>query len=82
MAATLREIKEWLNQANKNKATHLIVAVDRYDYNNYPVYVTANEDIHKEIERIDNADMQGIDEIYDMSISIEKQLNEDRAYHT
>lgn len=81
MTATLQDIQGWLTKAKEHKATHLIVAVDRYDHSNYPVYVTADEDVHKEINRIDNADMQGIDEVYNMTIDIDKQLSEHRAYH-
>lgn len=82
MSATLQDIKHWLSKAKEHKATHLIVAVDNYNFNNYPVYVTADENIHKEIERINDADIQGIDEVYNMSMSIGEQLSERRAYHT
>ena len=82
MSATLQDIKHWIAKAKEHKATHLIVAVDRYDHDNYPVYVTNDENVHKEIERLDNASMQGIDEIYNMSMDIDKQLSEHRAYHT
>ena len=81
MSATLQEIKGWIEEAYKRDATHLIIAVDTYDYENYPVYVTANEKIQKEIEHIDNADLQNIDEVYNMSMNIDKQLSERRAYN-
>jgi len=81
MSATLQDIKRWLDEAKKDNATHLIVAVDRYDHDNYPIYVTSDKDVQKEIERIDNASMQGIDEVYNMSMPIDKQLSECRAYH-
>ena len=82
MSATLQEIKNWLEEAHKQNATHLIVAVDRYDHDNYPVYVTPRENILKEIERVDNADMQGVDEVYNMSMNITQQLSEHRAFNT
>lgn len=81
MTATLQDIQHWLEQAKINKATHLIVAVDTYDHDNYPVYVTSDENVQDEMERITVQSMQSIDEVYNMSMSIEKQLKERRAYH-
>ena len=81
MTATKSDIERWLDSAIDQNASHLIVAVDRYDHDNYPVYVSRDEDIRKEIERVESASMQGIDEIYNMSMSIEEQLNEYRAYN-
>lgn len=81
MTATKQDIKFWLETAKNRGATHLIVAVDRFDYENYPVYVSHYEDINKEIKRINRNSMQGIDEVYNMSLDIEEQLNEHRAYN-
>ena len=81
MSATLQDIQGWLDEAKKDNATHLIIAVDTYDHENYPVYVTSDENIQKEIERIENASMQNIDEVYKMSMSIDEQLSEHRAFH-
>ena len=81
MTATKPDIERWLQTAKENEATHLIVAVDTYDHDNYPVYVTADEDIKKEVERVESGSMQGIDEVYNMSMDIDEQLNEYRAYH-
>ena len=79
MTATLQDIKGWLERAKQLKATHLIVAVDTYDYDNYPVYVSEDEDVHKEYDRIIGSSMQGVDEVYNMSMDIETQLKERRA---
>lgn len=81
MTATLRDIKDWLEQAKDGGATHLIIAVDRYDHDNYPVYVSPQEDVEKEYERIIGSSMQGIDEVYNMSMDINKQLKEHRTMH-
>ena len=81
MTATKLEIIMWLEKARAQGATHLIIACDRYNYDNYPIYVTAKEDVRKEIRRIIRQNMQSIDEVYDMSMSLEEQLNEHRAVH-
>jgi len=81
MTASRTDIERWLDSAKEKGASHLIVAVDTYNHDNYPVYVGHNEDIRKEIERVENGSMQGIDEIYNMSLDIDKQMSEYRAYN-
>lgn len=79
MTATKQDIEGWLQSAKQKGASHLIVAVDTFDHDNYPVYVGYNEDIQEEIDRITNLSMQGIDEVYNMSMDINKQLKQVRA---
>ena len=81
MTATIQDIKYWIETAKEKGATHLIVAVDRYDFENYPVYVSEKEDAHDEYVRIMKLKMHGVDEIYKMSMDIDKQLAEHRAFH-
>lgn len=81
MTATLQDIKYWIERAKEKNATHLIVAVDRFDFENYPIYVSEKQDVNDEYARIMKSDMQGIDEIYNMSMDINKQLAESRAFH-
>jgi len=81
MTATRSDIETWLKSAKEKGASHLIVAVDRYDHDNYPIYVGPDEKIQEEIQRVDAGNMQGIDEVYNMSIDIDEQLSEYRAYN-
>ena len=62
MTATLQDIQRWLESAKEKGASHLIVAVDTYNYDNYPVYVGHNEKIEDEIKRVQSQRMQGIDD--------------------
>jgi len=81
MTASLQDIRYWLEKAKELKATHLIVALDSYDHINYPVYITANKDVNKEYNRIVKSNMQSVDEVYNMSISLDKQLSEFRSHN-
>jgi len=47
MTATKEDIEFWLSVAVIKEATHLIVAVDTYDHENYPVYVSKNKNSKK-----------------------------------
>lgn len=46
MAATRMDILRWIDQRPED-ATHMIVVCDTYDWEDFPVYVTANEDVHE-----------------------------------
>ena len=81
MTATRQNIEGWLEEAKRLGASHLIIAVDRFDYDNYPVYVGYNQDVNKEIKRIEGSSMQGIDEVYNMSKDIDEQLKQRRAWN-
>lgn len=86
MAATKEEIRSWLNRAKnggwKNRPiTHVIVVCDTFDWDDYPVYVYEGQDINEEIYNFNNDSMQRIMEVYNMSLDIEDQMNEYRAYH-
>ena len=81
MSATAEDIKGWLKEAQRQGATHLIVACDTYDHDNYPVYVMSNQNIQQEISQRRGQNMQTIDEVYNMAMDIEFQLNEHRAFH-
>lgn len=79
MAATLQDIKRWIKE---NQETHhkryLIIMVDTYDHEDYPVYATKDFCLEK-IKK--PGDMQCIIEIYDFEMDLEFQLKERRAYH-
>lgn len=82
MTATRADIVDWLQQGQKQGAAYMIVAVDRYDHDNYPIYFNENE-LNEFWERYDKLsrgeNMQGCDEVYDFSLSLDNQLKEHRA---
>ncbi len=81
MTATLNDIKDWLRRGVANEATHVIIVHDTYDHENYPVYVLSGEDVFERASKYNGQNMQVIDEVYDLSMSIEDQLNEQRAFN-
>ena len=50
-------------------------------HDDYPVYVGKDEDINERIDYYREASMQIIMEVYNLSMDLEKQLKEYRAYH-
>jgi hypothetical protein len=74
---TRREIEQWFDRGVAEGATHLIVCVDRFDYEDYPVFVKSKEDAMAHVAK--PGDMQGIMEVYNLSMDKETQLKETRA---
>ena len=81
MATSKKEIAIWLEQGLEKGASHVIVAVDTFDYEDYPVYVMPNQNIQIEIDNIRKQNMTRIMEVYNLSLDLNQQLKEQRAYH-
>jgi hypothetical protein len=80
MAATFEDIKGWLNRGKEKGATHVIVVCDTYDFDDYPVYVLPTENVH-EVEKKYYGNMQRIMEVYNLSMDIDKQMKQVRAFN-
>jgi hypothetical protein len=76
------DIGQWFDRAVRNGATHMLVVLDGFGFDDYPVHVLYGEDVHEKIEKYDGKDMQRVMEVYDLSISKEVQLELSRAWNT
>jgi hypothetical protein len=82
MAATKQDIRRWLTVDVPDKATHMAVVCDTYDWDDYPVYVMEGEDPHKRLEGYAKGEnMAKLMEVYNLSMDIEKQMAEHRAFN-
>jgi hypothetical protein len=81
MAASRNDIKRWFEQGKKNGASHMIVACDTFDHEDYPVYVKPGDNPKKEVTKIEASPMQRVMEVYRLSDDMEKQLQAPRAYN-
>ncbi len=77
---TQNDIREWLERGKKNNSTHLIVVVDRFDNDDYPVFVSENENVY-DVESEHNKNMQQVMEVYNISMDWEEQLNQYRSFN-
>lgn len=82
-AATKDDIRTWLTYAKEQQpsCTHMLVVCDTFDHDDYPVYVTMDEDVRDVARAHDGVNMQQLMEVYDLSMDIETQLAETRAFH-
>ncbi len=83
MATTVDEIRGWLKEGKRRRATHVIVVCDSFDFDDYPVYVKKSEDVKdKYQEYLDGKHpMQRVMEIYSLKKDLEPQIKEKRAFH-
>ena len=75
MTATRSDIRGWVEAGVKKGATHVIIACDTFDYDNYPVYVMPGEDVHEKFAEKNGKNMQIVDEVYNLSMDVEAQIN-------
>lgn len=82
MGTTRADIKEWLERYEDSGATHLVIVCDSFSYEDYPVPINSSKELAElEKRHRDGKNMQRIMEIYNYSLDLEKQLNEERAFN-
>lgn len=81
MTATLQDIRGYVERGQKNGSTHVIIACDTFDHDNYPVFVSPEEKVQEKIDDINKAEMQRVDEVYNLQIPIEPQLQAPYSYN-
>jgi hypothetical protein len=81
MSTTKEDIRRWLNKGKERGATHVIVACDTWDYDDYPIFVMPDEDVKVVFEYLHNKNMQRVMEVYKLDIDWDAQLNSGRAYN-
>lgn len=89
MTATRADIERWLEEGRDRGASHVIVARDSYDNDNFPLFVMPGQDPRKvyedrraEYARNSSGDLfLGADECYDLGMDAAAQLAERRANH-
>lgn len=80
MGTTKEEIRNWIKYGQEQGATHMIVACDTYDWEDYPVYVMPTDDVRKKYADYNGPNMQKVMEVYNLQKDIEKQLGQYRAF--
>jgi hypothetical protein len=78
---TKQDLVAWFDRGVKKGATHMIVVVDTYDHEDYPVYVPADRDARTVAAGYDGKNMQRIMEVYNLRLDRDQQMAETRAFH-
>jgi len=77
MAATRNDISAWFDRGVAQGAKHMLVICDTFDYEDYPVFTSTNEDCKT---RFTNpGEMQHVMEVYDLRANKDEQMMERRV---
>ena len=79
MAFTKEDISNCFDRGVTQKATHMLIVCDTYDWEDYPVYVMPGEDVLAIYKEHMGPNMQKVMEVYNLKQPKEKQLNQVRC---
>ena len=81
MITTVGTVRTWTTLAKEESIAYLIVVRDTLSGSDYPVEVWSWENFYEKYDYYDGKNRQEIVEVYDLSMGLEYQLNEKRAFH-
>jgi hypothetical protein len=73
MATSISDLRQWFARGMEQGATHMIVATDTFDWDDYPVYVMKGEDVQKKVDEYRKKEMSKVMEVYCLSKPFEGQ---------
>lgn len=78
---TKKQIAEWFRDGVRRGATHMFIVRDNFELQDYKVYVLADEDAEEKNNLYSLDGDHTVMEIYSLSIDMDFQLSEKRAWH-
>ena len=78
--ATRNEINTWLMRGKDKGNSHMLVVCDTWDYEDYPVYVKAEEDVNKVFTE-HSINMQRVMEVYNYRLPLLEQIEAARVFN-
>ena len=77
MSTTRQDIEKWFDRGVAQKARHMLIVCDSFEYVDYPVFTTTDDEC---LARHKNpGEMQQVMEVYDLRADKAEQMNEHRA---
>ena len=73
------QIKQWFQEGKEGGATHMITLYRRDWFREFRVFVKPEEDVKEIFQHWEDQDQ--VMEVYSLSMDMESQLNETRAFH-
>jgi hypothetical protein len=78
---TMNEVREWIEDGLKMDAKFMIVGVDTFCHEDFPVYCKNRNEFWAEFNKLRSGNMTNVMECYDFSLDIETQLHEHPSWH-
>jgi hypothetical protein len=73
MGTSRETLMEWFKRGVEQKATHMVVVCDTFDYDDYPVYVDEGES-PQEAVKAHSGNMQRVMEVYNLKLPMNPQM--------
>ncbi|CAH6983054.1 conserved hypothetical protein [Vibrio chagasii] len=67
MAASLSDVQGWVKRGKEQGAAYVISVCDTFDWDDYPVFVMPEDDLHAKKAEYDGVNMQRINEVIDLA---------------
>ena len=80
-SVTTEDIRNWIERADEEAHTHVMIVSDGFSYEYYPVYVMQSEVALDKVKAYQLKPMQTVKEVYDLSMDIDNQLDEHRSWN-
>lgn len=80
MAASRLDLSRWFDRGVSEGASHMIVATDQFDWDDFPVYVDDPAKVRDEVSRLESQSMTGVMEVYDLRADKLAQMLERRVW--
>ena len=81
MSTSKDTLKTWFQRGVKQGATHMIVVCDTYDWVDFPVYVSPEEDVREVEAKYGGVNMQKIMEVYNLNLNMDAQMAQHQAFN-
>jgi len=78
---TKKMISEWFDEGVANGTTHMIIVCDTFAWEDYPVFVSKDEDVNVVEAKYTGKNMQRVMEVYNLHADKEQQLTSVRAFN-
>lgn len=78
MATTREELDAWFDRGVQNGDKYMVVIVDTFDWEDYPVFCKTEDEARKRMRS--PGEMQKVMEVYDLSGDKEEQLSLSRCF--
>ena len=81
MAASRDEISEWFDEGAKiPENTHMLVVCDEFDWEDYPIYISADDDARTKRNEYDEKPMSKVMECYNLKKAKRPQMDVARCW--
>ena len=78
---TRQDLVRWFKRGIEEQATHLIVVLDRFSYEDFPDYVYSGQLPQERVQYWNSQDFCAVMEVYALHLDLKTQVNEYRSWH-